>query len=147
MYRSVLLSLLALSACAPATDEARTPPTVYTGSYDEVFSAVLELVSQDAGVPAYNPGGVNGFWRAASGPWLVTSSDREAGLIAAEARSRAASFIGSSAEPDVHYVNILMEALSDTPPRVQVAVQGTERSRILQNRLQRGLSERFGGLE
>ncbi|WMT55936.1 hypothetical protein [Truepera radiovictrix] len=136
--------LLALSACAPAADVAQTPPTTYAGPYDAVFSATLQLVTQDPGVPGYNPGGINGYWRAPSGPWLVTSSDRQAGLIAAQARSQAAGFIGSGAAPDVHSVNILIVPLSEDPPRTQVTVQGTARSRLLQNRLQRALTERFG---
>lgn len=139
-----VFGLLLLGACAPAADVARTPPAVYAGTFDEVFSAALQLVTQDPGVPAYNPGGINGYLRAPSGPWLVTSSDREAGLIAAQARSQAAGFIGSGAEPDVHSVNILVQALSSDPPRTQVTVQGTARTRVLQNRLQSGLNEHFG---
>jgi hypothetical protein len=139
-----LLIPLFLGACAPAADVAQTPPTTYAGPYDEVFSAALHLVTRDPGVPGYNPGGINGYWRAPSGPWLVTASDREAGLIAAQARSQAAGLIGSSAQPDVHSVNILVVPLSADPPRTQVTVQGTARSRLLQNRLQRSLTERFG---
>lgn len=139
--------LLTLGACAPATDEASTSPITYAGAYDEVFSAVLGLVSQDTGVPGYNPGGINGYWRAPSGPWLITSSDRAVGLIAAQARSQAAGFIGSSAEADVHSVNIFVRDQGGDPPRTQVSVQGTARTRVLQNRLQIGLGERFERLE
>ena len=142
--------LLVLAACAPAASDVRSDPVTVAAPFEEVFTAVLRFVTDDPGLPPYNPGGVNGYRRGPSTPWLVLTSDREAGLIEAEARSRAAGFVGSDAPPDVHQVNILVQDLgrdasAGEGPRTQVSVRGTPFTRVFVNRLTLALSERFGG--
>lgn len=133
---------LVLAACAPAAADVRSGPFIYAAPYREVFTAVLQVVAADPGLPPYSPGGVNGYRRGASTPWLVVTSDRAAGLIAIESRSRAAGFVGSDAPPDVHQVNILLRAES-RPPRTAVSVRGTPFARVFLNRLTLALEERF----
>lgn len=148
--KSILVTLLVLAACAPATSDVRSSPVTVAAPYKEVFTAVVQFVAADPGIPPYNPGGVNGYRRGASTPWLVATSDREAGLIVAEARSRAAGFVGSDAPPDVHQVNILVQnlggdVLAGEGPRTQVSVRGTPFTRVFVNRLRLALADRFGG--
>ncbi|CAA9583112.1 MAG: hypothetical protein AVDCRST_MAG86-3120 [uncultured Truepera sp.] len=142
--------LLVLAACTPAASDVRSDPVTVAAPFEEVFTAALRFVTDDPGLPSYNPGGVNGYRRGPSTPWLVLTSDREAGLIVAEARSRAAGFVGSDAPPDVHQVNILVQALgggasAGEGPRTQVSVRGTPFTRVFVNRLKLALGERFGG--
>ena len=132
-----------LSACAPTVQTAQTAPAVYDAPSSAVFTAVLETIAADPGVAPYNPGGVNGYRRGASTPWLVTVSDREAGLIVAEARSRAAGFVGSDAPPDVHRINVEVTPLSVGPPRTRVAARGTPFTRAFLERLEETLKTRF----
>ncbi len=140
----VLLSLmLLLGSCAPAVKDAQTAPATYAAPYEEVFTAVLQMVATDSGIAPYNPGGVNGYKRGASTPWLVTVSDRDAGLIVAEARSRAAGFIGSDAPPDVHRVNVQLEAESSDPPRTRLTARGTPFTKTFLERLEQTLQTRF----
>jgi len=115
----------------------------YAAPYDNVFTAVLEAIAADPGLPPYNPGGVNGYRRGPSTPWLIVTSDRDAGLIVAEARSRAAGFVGSDAPPDVHQVNVLLQDAGGSPPRTVVSVRGTPFTRPFLNRLALALSARF----
>lgn len=133
---TVALVWLAIGACAPATTDVRAGPTTYPAPYDALFTAVLQFVAADSGVPPYNPGGVNGYRRGPSTLWLVVSSDREAGLIVAEARSSAAGFVGSDAPPDVHQLNIVLQRLEGEPPRTAVLVRGTPHTRVFLNRLE-----------
>lgn len=145
LRRAVMIALvwLAVGACAPAATDVRAGPTTYPAPYDALFTAVLQFVAADSGIPPYNPGGVNGYRRGPSTPWLVVVSDREAGLIVAEARSSAAGFVGSDAPPDVHQLNILLERLEGEPPRTRVSVRGTRHTRVFVNRLEAHLTERF----
>ncbi len=131
-----------LSSCAPAVTDASSEPAVYAAPFDEVFNAVLDTVAADPAVPAYSPGGVNNYRRGPSTPWLVTVSDREAGLIVAEARSRAAGFVGSSAPPDVHTVNVRLERVGEE--RTRASARGTPYTKRFLARLGAALSERFG---
>ena len=133
---------LTLAACAPAATGVRSGPDTYAAPFEEVFTAVLGFAATDPGLPPYRPGGVNGYRRGASTPWLVTSSDRDAGLIVLEARSRAAGFVGSDAPPDVHVVNVLLQAEGE-PPRTVVSVRGTPFTRVFLNRLKLTLGEQF----
>lgn len=144
-WRGSLLVTLLLGACAPAATDVRSDPVTVAAPFEQVFTAALGFVTEDPGIPPYNPGGVNGYRRGPSTPWLVTTSDREAGLIVAEARSRAAGFVGSDAPPDVHQVNILVQDLGEDAPRTQVSVRGTPFTRVFVNRLQLALEARFGG--
>lgn len=139
----VLFTMLFLVSCAPAAQDAQTAPATYAAPYDEVFTAVLQILAADPGIAPYNPGGVNGYRRGASTPWLVTVSDREAGLIVAEARSRAAGFVGSDAPPDVHRVNVQVEAESSDPPRTRFTARGTPFTRAFLERLEQALKARF----
>ncbi len=144
MRRSLVLFLgLCLASCAPAVRDAQTAPATYAAPYDEVFTAVLQTVAADPGVGPYNPGGVNGYRRGASTPWLVTVSDRGAGLVVAEARSKAAGFVGSDAPPDVHRINVQFEAQSVTPPKTRVTARGTPFTRNFLERLEQALKTRF----
>ena len=140
---SALFLALLLGSCAPAVKDAQTAPATYAAPYDAVFTAVLQFVAADPGIGPYNPGGVNGYRRGASTPWLVTVSDREAGLVVAEARSRAAGFVGSDAPPDVHRVNVRVEAESSDPPRTRVTARGTPFTRAFLDRLEQTLKARF----
>lgn len=133
------LSVL-LSGCAPAATDASSEPAVYAAPFNEVFNASLEIIAADPAVPAYSPGGVNNYRRGPSTPWLVRVSDREAGLIVAEARSRAAGFVGSSAPPDVHTVNVRLERLGE---RTRVSARGTPYTKRFLGRLAAALAERF----
>ncbi len=142
LVKAALLVALALAACAPAVTGVRSDPITYAAPYEDVFTAVLQVAAADPGLPPYSPGGVNGYRRGASTPWLVKSSDRGAGLIVLEARSRAAGFIGSDAPPDVHVVNVLLQAEGE-PPRTVVSVRGTPFTRVFLNRLKLALDERF----
>ena len=137
---SVLLTLL--SACAPAATDVSSEPALYAAPFDAVFNATLEIIAADPAVPAYSPGGVNNYRRGPSTPWLVTVSDREAGLIVAEARSRAAGFVGSSAPPDVHTLNVRLERVGET--RTQVSARGTPYTRRFLGRLEAALTKQFG---
>lgn len=139
---SCLALLWLLAACAPATD-VRSGPTTYPAPFDAVYTAVLRFIAADSGIPPYNPGGVNGYRRGPSTPWLIVSSDREAGLIVAQARSRAAGFVGSDAPPDVHQLNVLLQDLGGEPPRTAVSVRGTPHTRVFVNRLEAHLSKAF----
>lgn len=136
-----LAFLTLLSSCAPAVTDARGEPVVYAAPFDEVFNAALVAIAADPGIPPYSPGGVNNYRRGPSTPWLVRVGDREAGLIVAEARSRAAGFIGSDAPPDVHTVNVRFEALSED--RTRVSARGTPLTQRFLRRLEAALSERF----
>ena len=140
-YVAVLIVLL--GACVPAVKYAQTAPATYAAPYDEVFTAVLQIITADSGIGPYNPGGVNGYRRGASTPWLVTVSDRDAGLIVAEARSRAAGFVGSDAPPDVHRVNVQLEAESGGPPRTRFTARGTPFTKTFLERLEQTLKTRF----
>lgn len=133
--------LLALVSCAPAASDVRTEAVTYAAPYEAVFTAVVRFIAQDAGIPPYNPGGVNGYGRGPSTPWLVTASDRDAGLIVAEARSRAAGLVGSDAPPDVHQVNVLL--IKTDRARTQVSVRGTPFTRVFWNRLTLALAAQF----
>ena len=133
---------LALAACTPAATGVKSGPDTYAAPYEDVFTAVLQVAAADPGLPPYRPGGVNGYRRGASTPWLVKSSDRSAGLIILEARSRAAGFVGSDAPPDVHVVNVLLQPETE-PPRTVVSVRGTPFTRVFLNRLKLALGERF----
>lgn len=137
-----LVLLVLLNGCAPAATDASSEPAVYAAPFDEVFNAVLDTVAADPAVPAYSPGGVNNYRRGPSTPWLVTVSDRGAGLIVAEARSRAAGYVGSSAPPDVHTVNVRLERVGAT--RTRVSARGTPYTKRFLARLGAALSERFG---
>jgi len=139
----LLLLALALAACAPAASDVRTAPVTYAASYETVFTAVVQFIAQDSGVPPYNPGGVNGYRRGPSTLWLIVASDRDAGLIVAEARSRAAGLVGSDAPPDVHQVNILLRESGTDPTRTQVSVRGTPFTRVFWNRLTLALAAQF----
>lgn len=132
---------LVLAACAPAASDVRSEAVTYAAPYEAVFTAVVRFIAQDSGIPPYNPGGVNGYRRGPSTPWLVTSSDREAGLIVAEARSRAAGLVGSDAPPDVHQVNVLLQKTD--PEHTQVSVRGTPLTRVFWNRLRLALAAQF----
>ncbi len=134
--------MLVLASCVPAVKDIRTGPATYDAPYDEVFTAVLQAVAADSGVGSYNPGGVNGYRRGASTPWLVTTSDREAGLIVAEARSRAAGFVGSNAPPDVHRVNVQLST-TGSASRTQVTARGTPFTRAFLERLEQTLRDNF----
>ena len=131
-----------LGSCAPAATDASSEPAVYAAPFDEVFNAILGIIAADPAVPAYSPGGVNNYRRGPSTPWLVTVSDREAGLIVAEARSRAAGFVGSSAPPDVHTVNVRLERVGEE--RTRVSARGTPYTRRFLDRLEAALAEQFG---
>ena len=137
----LLLSAL-LGSCAPATTDASSEPALVAAPFDEVFNATLGIIAADPAVPAFSPGGVNNYRRGPSTPWLVTVSDREAGLIVAEARSRAAGFVGSSALPDVHTVNVRLESVGET--RTRISARGTPYTRRFLGRLEAALIERFG---
>ena len=140
---ALFLGAWLLGGCAPAVQAARTTPAVYDAPSNTVFTAVLETIAADPGVAPYNPGGVNGYRRGASTPWLVTVSDREAGLIVAEARSRAAGFVGSDAPPDVHRINVEVTPLSVGPPRTRVTARGTPFTRAFLERLEETLKTQF----
>ena len=131
-----------LGGCAPAATDASSEPAVYAAPFDEVFNAILGIIAADPAVPAYSPGGVNNYRRGPSTPWLVTVSDREAGLIVAEARSRAAGFVGSSAPPDVHTVNVRLESVGEE--RTRVSARGTPYTKRFLVRLEAALAEQFG---
>ena len=131
-----------LGSCAPAATDASSEPAVYAAPFDEVFNAILGIIAADPAVPAYSPGGVNNYRRGPSTPWLVTVSDREAGLIVAEARSRAAGFVGSSAPPDVHTVNVRLERVGEG--RTRVSARGTPYTKRFLVRLEAALAEQFG---
>ena len=70
-------------------------------------------------------------------------SYREAGLIVAEARSRAAGFVGSDAPPDVHRLNVEVTPLSSDPPRTRVTARGTPFTGAFLERLEETLKTRF----
>ncbi len=137
------LLVLFLGSCAPTLKNAQITPATYAAPYDTVFTAVLQTIAADPGVGPYSPGGVNGYRRGASTPWLVTVSDREAGLIVAEAKSRAAGFVGSGAPPDVHRVNVQLTPESSRPPRTRVTARGTPFTRAFLERLEQALQTRF----
>ena len=141
---ALFLGAWLLGACAPAVQNAQTAPAVYPAPYNAVFTAVLEAVAADPGVGPYNPGGVNGYRRGPSTPWLVTVSDRQAGLIVAEARSRSAGLVGSDAPPDVHRVNVQLTSLGSEPPRTRVMALGTPFTKSFLERLEQTLTTRFG---
>lgn len=143
MNRFTVLTVLFLGSCAPAVQDAQTAPATYAAPYEEVFTAVLQTLAADPGIAPYNPGGVNGYLRGASTPWLITVSDREAGLIVAEARSRAAGFVGSDAPPDVHRVNVQLGAESSGPPRTRFTARGTPFTKTFLERLEQTLKTRF----
>lgn len=135
------LLLLALVSCTPAASEVRSEAVTYAAPYEAVFTAVVRFIAQDSGIPPYNPGGVNGYRRGPSTPWLIVSSDRSAGLIVAEARSRAAGLVGSDAPPDVHQVNVLLQKTDRA--YTQVAVRGTPFTRVFWHRLRLALAAQF----
>ena len=141
-FFTFLLALF-LGSCAPAVKDVQTAPATYAAPYDAVFTAVLQTIAADPGVAPYNPGGVNGYRRGASTPWLVTVSDRGAGLIVAEARSRAAGLVGSDAPPDVHRINVQLEADNSDSPRTRVTARGTPFTRAFLERLEQALKTRF----
>ncbi len=141
-FLTLVVAALFLAACAPAVTDVRSGPVTYAAPYREVFTTVLQFVAADPGLPPYSPGGVNGYRRGPSTPWLVVTSDRDAGLIVIEARSRAAGLVGSDAPPDVHTVNILLQAELE-PPRTLVSVRGTPFAHVFLNRLSLTLEERF----
>lgn len=138
---SLALVLTLLHGCAPAATDAAGEPVVLRAPFDEVFNAVLRFTAADPGIPAYSPGGVNNYRRGPSTPWLVTVADRDAGLVVAEARSRAAGFVGSNAPPDVHTVNVRVERLTDN--RTRVSARGTPLTERFLARLAAALAERF----
>lgn len=142
LFPKLVFAALLLAACAPAATGVQSGPVTYAAPYGEVFTAVLQFVAADPGLPPYDPGGVNGYRRGPSTPWLVVTSDRGAGLIVVEARSRAAGFVGSDAPPDVHTVNILLRP-EDEPPRTTVSARGTPFTRVFLNRLKAALEKRF----
>ncbi len=143
LVTAALLVALALAACTPAATGVQSGPIPYAAPYEDVFTAVLLIAAADPGLPPYRPGGVDGYRRGPSTPWLVKSSDRSAGLVVLEARSRAAGFVGSDAPPDVHTVNVFLQAEGE-PPRTDITVRGTPFTRVFLNRLKLALDERFG---
>lgn len=147
-YFFILLSL-ALTSCVPATEQRPVDPVpvTYRGTQTEVYASVSQTVSNDPGVPSYNPGGMDGYERAPSGPWTITQDSGSNEVVSARATSSASGFLGSNAEPDVHEINVRLSVVSEEPPQTRVSVQGTPQAEGLAERIYAQLDERFGRLE
>ena len=138
--------LIFLASCVPATEQLPVDPApvVYQGNKEEVYASVLQIVANDPGVPSYNPGGIDGYERAPSGPWVIVSSSPTTGVVSARAESSASGFLGSNAEPDVHELEVRLSSVSLEPPQTQVSVQGTPQAQGLAEAIHAQLEERFG---
>ena len=144
----LILALLGtLTSCVPATEQLPTNPIpiTYQGTRAEVYTVILEIISADPGVPSYNPGGMDGYERGPSGPWVITERDGANERISAQATSSASGFLGSNAEPDVHELDVTLSIVGEDPPRTRVSVQGTPQAKTLAQNIYTQLDERFGG--
>ena len=144
-----ILVLLVLTSCVPATEQLPVDPVpvTYKGTQAEVYASVLQTVSDDPGVPSYNPGGMDGYERAPSGPWTITQESGSNEGVSAQTTSSASGFLGSNAEPDVHEIDVRLSAVSEEPPQTRVSVQGTPQAKGLAERIYAQLDERFERLE
>lgn len=142
-------SILILTSCVPATEQlpVNPAPVTYQGSREEVYGSVLQIIADDPGVPSYNPGGIDGYERGPSGPWVIVSSNPVTGVVSARAESSASGFLGSNAEPDVHELEVRLSSVNEEPPQTRVSVQGTPQAQGLAEAIHAQLEERFGGLE
>ncbi len=142
----LFFALILLTSCVPATEQLPVDPApiIYQGSREEVYANVLQTIADDPGVPSYNPGGIDGYERGPSGPWVITASSPTTGVISAQAESSASGFLGSNAEPDVHELEVRLSSVSVEPPQTQVSVQGTPQAQGLAEAIHTQLDERFG---
>ena len=143
---SILLGLFVLTSCVPATEQlpVAPAPVFYQGAQEQVYEAVLQTISASPGVPAYNPGGIDGYERGPSGPWMITSSNPPQS-VSAQTESSASGFLGSNAEPDVHEIDVRLSGAGERGTRV--SVQGTPQAQGLAERIYAELDEGFGRLE
>jgi hypothetical protein len=141
--------LVVLAACAPKTQVTQPPPpepVIFQGSQEDVYTAVLRIISTDAGLPSYSSspdGTTNNYERAPSGPWQIVDSDRAGGFISARTYSPAAGFVGSGNEPDMHQITAIVSGTSTQPPRTQVVLQPLGYARILAEKVTEQLAEQF----
>ena len=143
---AVISALLTLSSCVPATEQlpVAPAPVSYEGAQEEVYETVLQTISDSPGVPSYNPGGLDGYERGPSGPWVLTSSNPPQS-VSAQTESSASGFLGSNAEPDVHEIDVRLSEIGEGQTRV--SVQGTPQAQGLAEVIYARLDERFGRLE
>lgn len=151
-FFNLLLSLgvlTALTSCVPATEQLPVDPVpvTYAGTLAEVYASVLRTISDDPGVPSYNPGGMDGYERAPSGPWTLMQDSGTREVVSAQTTSSASGFLGSNAEPDVHEIDVRLSTVSEEPPHTKVSVQGTPQAKGLAERIYAQLDERFERLE
>ena len=141
----ILALLGTLTSCVPATEQLPTSPVpvTYQGTRAEVYTVILEIISADPGVPSYNPGGLDGYERGPSGPWVITGRDGANERISARATSSASGFLGSNAEPDVHELDVVLSTLGENSPQTRVSVQGTPQAKTLAQSIYVQLDERF----
>ena len=142
----IIFGLFVLTSCVPATEQLPVAPAPlsYQGAQEEVYDAVLQIISASPGVPAYNPGGLDGYERGPSGPWEITLSDSPRS-VSARAESRASGFLGSNAEPDVHEIDVRLSGAGER--RTRVSVQGTPQAQGLAERIYAELDGAFGRSE
>ena len=145
-FNLLLGILIFLASCVPATEQLPIDPTpvVYQGIKEEVYASVLQIIADDPGVPNYNPGGIDGYERGPSGPWVIVSSSPTTGVVSARAESSASGFLGSNAEPDVHELEVRLSSVSIEPPQTEVSVEGTPQAQKLAGAIRAQLDERFG---
>lgn len=138
-----LLLLALFTSCVPATQQlpVKPQPAVYQAAQRDIHAAVLRVISDAPAVPSYNPGGANGYERAPSELWLLTSSDPARGLISARAESRASGFFGSNAEPDIHEVEVALSSVNEVQTRVSVS--GTPQTERLAETIYAQLDAQF----
>ncbi len=143
---SVIFGLLILTSCVPATEQLPVVPVpvTYRGAQEEVYETVLRTISASPGVPTYNPGGLDGYERAPSGPWVITSSSPPQS-VSAQAESSASGFLGSNAEPDVHEIDVRLSEAGER--RTRVSIQGTPQAQRLAETIYAELDEEFEKLE
>ena len=141
-----ILGLLIFTSCVPATEQLPIAPApiTYQGAREEVHETVVQTVVGSPGVPGYNPGGLDGYERAPSGPWEIVASDPPRS-VSARAESRASGFLGSNAEPDVHEIEVRLSEVGGVA--TQVSVQGTPQAQLLAETIYAQLDERFRRLE
>ena len=143
---SIIFGLFILTSCVPATEQrpVAPAPVTYQGAQEEVYESVLQTIAASPGVPAYNPGGIDGYERAPSGPWVIALNDPPQS-VSAQAESSASGFLGSNAEPDVHKIDVRLSGAGER--RTRVSVQGTPQAQRLAERIYAELDEGFGRLE
>lgn len=138
--------LLTLASCVPATTQAPVAPApvTYQGAREEVYERVLQTISESPGVPPYNPGGLDGYERGPSGPWMINASNPPQS-VSAQAESSASGFLGSNAEPDVHEIDVRLSGVGER--RTRVSIRGTPQTQRLAEAIYVALDEGFERLE